>query len=84
LALGFRVRNFMAGSVYGGLRVRIAEQNSTGCYYVTERDLDLGTVRSGRIALYRPSRAGQVRDKKKAPPVSGRRSWCDSVNQGPD
>lgn len=41
--------------VYGGLRVRIAEQNSAGRYYVTERDLDLGTVRSGRIALYRPS-----------------------------
>lgn len=41
--------------VYGGPRVRIAEQNSAGRYYVTERDLDLGTVRSGRVALYRPS-----------------------------
>ncbi len=37
-----------------GLVVRLAEQNFAGKKKVTERDVDLNGVRSGRIFVYRP------------------------------
>jgi myosin tail region-interacting protein MTI1 len=40
--------------VHSGTMVRIAEQNFAGKRKVTERDLDLDGVRSGRIYVYRP------------------------------
>jgi hypothetical protein len=40
--------------VRSGLLVRLAEQNFAGKKKVTERDVDLNGVRSGRIFVYRP------------------------------